>query len=198
MIVWRIKKEDSQIQRANGIDAESEMASAAVSRLLAGDWRLATDDCLTIPEPMTLLDSLHIDADIAVLGPCPPRSTSIPTSPPRKRSDFFPHVASGRASRSGRPAGRLLHHPVVGEPLLIVCGSDNRLHGFFNVCRHRAGPPAEGCGSRKLFRCVYHGWTYNLDGSLNHATEIEGVEGFKPEDFALLPVRCEEWFNLVL
>jgi choline monooxygenase len=29
------------------------------------------------------------------------------------------------------------------------------------------------------------------------ATEIEGVEGFRPEDFALKPVRAEQWFNLV-
>src|SRR5215470_9829446 len=86
---------------------------------------------------------------------------------------------------------------LVGEPLLVVRGADQRLRAFYNVCRHRAGPPAEGCGSRKLFRCVYHGWTYNLDGSLNHATEIEGVEGFHAENFALIPVRCEEWFNLV-
>jgi choline monooxygenase len=86
---------------------------------------------------------------------------------------------------------------VVGEPLLIVRGPDQHLRAFYNVCRHRAGPPAEGCGSRKLFRCAYHGWTYNLDGSLNHATEIDGVEGFRAEDFALAPVRCEEWFHLV-
>ncbi|MGA8866597.1 MAG: aromatic ring-hydroxylating dioxygenase subunit alpha [Candidatus Sulfotelmatobacter sp.] len=85
----------------------------------------------------------------------------------------------------------------IGEPLLIVCGADERLRGFYNVCRHRAGPPAEGCGSRKLFRCGYHGWTYGLDGSLISATEIEGVEGFRPEDFSLVPVRTEEWFNLI-
>jgi choline monooxygenase len=71
------------------------------------------------------------------------------------------------------------------------------LRGFYNVCRHRAGPPAEGCGSRKLFRCAYHGWTYDLDGRLISATEIEGVKGFHPEDFALAPVRTEEWFNLL-
>jgi choline monooxygenase len=94
-------------------------------------------------------------------------------------------------------AGDYFTTRLVGEPLVIVRSSDQQLRGFYNVCRHRAGPPAEGCGSRKLFRCVYHGWTYNLDGTLNHATEIDGVEGFRPEDFALAPVRCEEWFNLV-
>ncbi len=83
------------------------------------------------------------------------------------------------------------------EPLLLVRGLDSKLRGFYNVCRHRAGPPAEGCGSRKLFRCGYHGWTYGLDGSLISATEMEGVENFRAEDFALKPVKVEEWFNFI-
>jgi len=94
-------------------------------------------------------------------------------------------------------AGDYFTTELVGEPLLIVRGTDNKLRGFYNVCRHRAGPPAEGCGSRKLFRCGYHGWTYGLDGSLISATEIDGIEGFRPQDFSLPPVRVEEWFNFI-
>src|SRR5215831_16768824 len=86
---------------------------------------------------------------------------------------------------------------LVGEPLLIVRGMDEQIRGFYNVCRHRAGPAAQGCGSRKLFRCGYHGWTYGLDGALISATEIDGVEGFRTEDFSLIPVRAEQWFNLI-
>ncbi|MBZ5679363.1 MAG: aromatic ring-hydroxylating dioxygenase subunit alpha [Acidobacteriia bacterium] len=86
---------------------------------------------------------------------------------------------------------------LAGEPLLIVRDAGGELRGFYNVCRHRAGPPAEGCGSRKLFRCGYHGWTYGLDGALISATEVEGVEGFRAEDFALTPVCTEEWFNFI-
>ena len=85
----------------------------------------------------------------------------------------------------------------MGEPLLFVRGRDGVLRGFYTVCRHRAGPSAEGCGSRKLFPCGYHEWTYGLDGALIRATEIEGVRGFSPEEFALKPVQTEEWFNLV-
>jgi choline monooxygenase len=102
----------------------------------------------------------------------------------------------GHASQVAQP-GDYFTTELIGEPLLIVRGADGRLRGFYNVCRHRAGPPSEGCGSRKLFRCGYHGWTYGLDGSLISATEMEGVEGFSPENFALVPFRTEEWFNLV-
>ncbi|HTC47769.1 MAG TPA: aromatic ring-hydroxylating dioxygenase subunit alpha [Candidatus Aquilonibacter sp.] len=94
-------------------------------------------------------------------------------------------------------AGDYFTIELAGEPLLIVRGADEKLRAFYNVCRHRAGPPAEGCGNRKLFRCGYHGWTYGLDGALISATEIEGVEGFRTEDFALSPVRVEEWFNFI-
>ena len=102
----------------------------------------------------------------------------------------------GHASQVANP-GDYFTTELMGEPLLLARGLDGRLRGFYNVCRHRAGPPAEGCGSRKLFRCGYHGWTYGLDGALLSATEIDGVEGFCPADFALKPVRTEEWFNLV-
>lgn len=84
-----------------------------------------------------------------------------------------------------------------GEPLLLVRDAQRDLRGFYNVCRHRAGPPAEGCGNRKVFRCGYHGWTYGLDGALINAPEFEGVEDFRPEKFALVPVRVEEWSNLI-
>ena len=102
----------------------------------------------------------------------------------------------GHASQVAKP-GDFFTIDLIGEPLVLVRGLDGTLRGFYNVCRHRAGPPAEGCGSRKLFRCGYHGWTYALDGALLAATEIEGVEGFRPEEFALRPVRTEEWFNFV-
>lgn len=86
---------------------------------------------------------------------------------------------------------------LAGEPLLLARGADRKLRGFYNVCRHRAGPPAEGCGSRKVFRCGYHGWTYGLDGRLITAPEMEGAEDFRPEEFGLRPVRVEEWSGLV-
>jgi len=135
-----------------------------------------------IARAWTLPASLYYDAEIAAVEN-------------RKVFSRTWQVA-GHASQVEHP-GDYFTTQLLGEPLLFVRGSDERLRGFYNVCRHRAGPAAEGCGSRKLFRCGYHGWTYGLDGALISATEIEGVEGFRAEDFALAPVRTEEWFNLI-
>jgi choline monooxygenase len=95
-------------------------------------------------------------------------------------------------------AGDFFTTELAGEPLLFVRAASGELNGFYNVCRHRAGPPATGCGSRKLFRCGYHGWTYDLNGRLFSAPEFEGQPGFNAADFALAPIRTEEWFNLIL
>ena len=96
-------------------------------------------------------------------------------------------------SEQVRNSGDYITADLLGEPLLIVRGSDGVLRGFYNVCRHRAGPAAEGCGTRKVFRCLYHGWTYGLDGRLVNASEMEGTQNFCAEDLRLRPVQVGEW-----
>ncbi len=98
----------------------------------------------------------------------------------------------GRRDQLAAP-GDYFTTELFGEPLLLVRDARGELKGFHNVCRHRAGPPASGCGNRKVFRCGYHGWTYGLDGKLLNAPEMEGTAEFRYEDFALHPVRVDEW-----
>ncbi len=102
----------------------------------------------------------------------------------------------GHAHQVARP-GDYFTFDLIGEPLLIVRGDDGVLRCFYNVCRHRAGNPASGCGNRKLFRCGYHGWTYRLDGALSATPEFDGVQDFDAEKFGLVPVRLEVWFHLI-
>jgi choline monooxygenase len=94
-------------------------------------------------------------------------------------------------------AGSFFTTDLAGEPLLIVRNSGGEVKGFYNVCKHRAGPPAQGCGERKVFRCGYHGWTYSLDGELLNAPECEGVQDFRQEEFGLTPVRSGVWAELI-
>lgn len=143
-------------------------------------------------------DAVRIDGDIAQAWTLPASLYFEPAIFADERMKIFSKTwqVVGHSNQVATP-GDYFTTELAGEPLLLVRGSDHQLRGFYNVCRHRAGPPAEGCGSRKVFRCGYHGWTYGLDGALINSTEMEGVEGFRPEEFALAPVRTEEWFNLV-
>ena len=94
--------------------------------------------------------------------------------------------------------GQYVTAELAGEPLLIVRGNDQKLRGFFNVCRHHAAAVAtEEQGTTNLLRCPYHGWSYGLDGSLKGAPEFEGVCGFDRSQNGLLPVRLETWEQFV-
>ncbi|MEL6308176.1 MAG: aromatic ring-hydroxylating dioxygenase subunit alpha [Chloroflexota bacterium] len=82
---------------------------------------------------------------------------------------------------------------VVGQPLVVVRGKDEKLRAFYNVCPHRAAVVAHGRGNRKSMQCKYHGWTYDLEGKLMRAPEFEGVKNWNPAEVCLTSVKVETW-----
>jgi len=94
---------------------------------------------------------------------------------------------------SASAAGDYLTCRVGREPLLVVRDEGGTLRALSNVCRHRAGPVAQGAGNRRSFQCGYHGWTYGLDGRLLATPEFEGVRGFDKAGTRLPEARVEEW-----
>jgi choline monooxygenase len=98
-----------------------------------------------------------------------------------------------------------LHNPgdyvtadIVGEPVLVVRGSDGVLRGFFNVCRHHAAAVMTApCGNAKNLRCPYHGWTYTLEGTLKGTPQFAGVRQFDPTANGLVPLEIGQWETFV-
>ena len=92
-----------------------------------------------------------------------------------------------------RATGDYVTAEIADEPVVVVRDSD-RIQGFFNVCRHHAAQVATGeCGSVRALHCPYHGWTYNLDGTLHSAPQFDGAENTMGAEFNLQPVRVETW-----
>lgn len=98
----------------------------------------------------------------------------------------------GRIDMVARP-GDYFACEVVGEPLVVTRGVDGTLRAFYNVCRHRGATVAQGKGNRKSLQCMYHGWTYGLDGRLLNAPEFEGVKDWHKQDVCLPQVKVEAW-----
>ncbi len=59
---------------------------------------------------------------------------------------------------------------------------------FDNSKHHRVVYFAEE-GYCEKFTCPYHGWTYLLDGRLERATRLKGIEDFSAKNFGLIPIR---------
>ncbi len=103
-------------------------------------------------------------------------------------------VCAGRADNLTRPGDQRALQ-VAGEGVLLTVADDGRLHGFFNVCRHRAHELLQpgACARAAVIRCPYHAWAYSLDGRLKSAPRFGEVSGFKPDDNALQPVAVQSW-----
>ncbi len=90
-------------------------------------------------------------------------------------------------------AGDYLVDEIIGRPILVVRNLENEILCFSNVCRHRGGALATKNGSARALRCVYHAWTYNLDGVLVGAPKFEGVENFNKHECTLPRYRMESY-----
>ena len=72
---------------------------------------------------------------------------------------------AGHVSDLAEP-GSYLTTEVVDQPVLVVRDHDGEIRAFRNVCRHRGSRLLAGSGQcGKAIRCLYHGWTYRLDGA---------------------------------
>ncbi|MCU0570842.1 MAG: aromatic ring-hydroxylating dioxygenase subunit alpha [Oculatellaceae cyanobacterium Prado106] len=103
---------------------------------------------------------------------------------------------AGHTSQLTEP-GSYLTVEIAEQPLLIVRDLQNHLRGFFNVCTHRGGPVASGCGQSSHFTCLYHAWTFGLEGELKAAPYMQGAAGFDHQDYGLRPIRVETWGPLI-
>ncbi|MDC0166605.1 aromatic ring-hydroxylating dioxygenase subunit alpha [Gammaproteobacteria bacterium] len=92
---------------------------------------------------------------------------------------------------------------VGGLPLVLCRDNNSQIQVLHNVCRHRATMVLESPASGlKNFKCPYHGWVYDLDGSLLATPFWDGTAGAKrcpvePESASLVPVRSAVWNHIV-
>jgi len=95
--------------------------------------------------------------------------------------------------------GNYLAMDVVGERALILRGQDGAVRAFHNICRHRGSRlVADEKGScRNALVCPFHGWVYNLDGTLRGAARPKSFPPLDKDEFALKPLECEVWQGFV-
>lgn len=102
--------------------------------------------------------------------------------------------------RSGelREPGEFITTEVVGASVVVVRQEDGSLKAFANVCRHRCGKVVlERHGCSKRFKCDYHGWTYNHDGSLRSIPFPEGFDGVDRAGLGLIELPVDERHGMV-
>lgn len=95
--------------------------------------------------------------------------------------------------------GDFLTFDVGEERAVVVRGGDDTVRGFHNLCRHRGSRVvAEERGHCKsALVCPYHGWAYNLDGTLRGAARPKSLPELDPVEWGLKPLDTEIWQGFV-
>ena len=104
---------------------------------------------------------------------------------------------AGRANSLAKP-GDFITLELAGQPIMVLRDREGKLRAQSNVCLHRMSLLLQGTGHVGGIVCPYHGWSYNLDGSLRAAPAMTHNESFCKDDYKLPQIRCEEWLGWVM
>ncbi|HIG43120.1 MAG: aromatic ring-hydroxylating dioxygenase subunit alpha [bacterium] len=89
-------------------------------------------------------------------------------------------------------------HELGKESFLFVKGNDDQIRGFYNVCQHRGNRLCQAeSGFMDTFTCPFHGWKWEIDGSLKKVAAPEFFrqfdDGVPADELALQPVKVAIW-----
>ena len=85
------------------------------------------------------------------------------------------------------------------EPVIVVRDKDGAVNVLANRCRHRGAAVCQSsCGSTSLFRCNFHGWSYDLTGRLMAASYPDGYADLDKDALALeSPWKVESYRGFI-
>lgn len=95
--------------------------------------------------------------------------------------------------------GDFVEYEILDQSVIVVRLDADTVRAYHNACRHRGVKLVEGSGSltgsRRTFVCPFHGWCWGLDGRNTFVLRPDAFDehNMRPEDLALVPVRCELW-----
>jgi phenylpropionate dioxygenase-like ring-hydroxylating dioxygenase large terminal subunit len=129
-----------------------------------------------------------------------PRIYSDPEVARLERERVFARVPTPvcHSSELAEP-GAFITSRLPNNQVLIVRQPDGEVRAFVNACRHRGALIEDretGVCKRRL-QCPYHGWSYNLDGSLKSATHQVSFGDFDHLDQGLVRLPVEERHGFV-
>jgi phenylpropionate dioxygenase-like ring-hydroxylating dioxygenase large terminal subunit len=86
--------------------------------------------------------------------------------------------------------GDYYEYTIGRQSILVVRESEDSVRAFHNACLHRATRICSGAGNTgDELRCPFHGWAWNLDGSV---LEIPDADDFAPEGMSRAELQLPE------
>ena len=95
--------------------------------------------------------------------------------------------------------GAYVSFDLAGERALVLRGGDGRIRAFHNLCRHRGSRVVAASRGRcdRMITCPFHGWRYNLDGTLRGPAFPDSLPKLDPVEHGLKPIELDFWMGFV-
>lgn len=95
--------------------------------------------------------------------------------------------------------GDWLAFDILGERAVIMRGQDGTVRAFHNLCRHRGARVVDGAQGhcKGAMVCPFHGWVYNLDGTLRGPARPESFGQMDRSQFGLKPLELQIWHGFL-
>jgi phenylpropionate dioxygenase-like ring-hydroxylating dioxygenase large terminal subunit len=100
--------------------------------------------------------------------------------------------AACRVSQLSEP-GDYFVYDIVNDSILITRTPEGELKAYHNSCLHRGRVLKRGAGNSPEFRCPYHGFTWNLDGSFQGMPGDWDFAHIDHDNFCLPEVALDTW-----
>ena len=81
----------------------------------------------------------------------------------------------------------------IGGQSIVVVRTEDGLRAYFNACRHRGTRLVHGQGRIGEFRCPFHAWRWNLDGSLKYLADDANFDPRPADELCLPECRVDTW-----
>jgi phenylpropionate dioxygenase-like ring-hydroxylating dioxygenase large terminal subunit len=95
-----------------------------------------------------------------------------------ERTRLWPRVWQVACREEELPSfGSFVTYDILDESVIIVRTAEDTIKAYNNACLHRGRRLTEGCGRTSRLVCRFHGWKWNLDGTLR---EIVDAHNWQP------------------
>ena len=116
----------------------------------------------------------------------------------RELAAIAAHPVAAVASSEIAEPGSFVTAEFAGVPVIVARDHDGVAHAMRNVCAHRGATVlAEPSGTGRIFSCGFHGWSYDLDGSLRAVSDKQRFSSEAPCTMGLRRLSCEERHGMV-
>jgi phenylpropionate dioxygenase-like ring-hydroxylating dioxygenase large terminal subunit len=96
--------------------------------------------------------------------------------------------------------GDFVNYKIFDDSILVTRTGPDRIQAFYNTCQHRGRKLRdEEKGHAGQWYCRFHGWKYNLDGSINYVHDRDDWAAcpLKDEELSLKEVKVGTWAGWV-